>query len=201
MTTALDSDGGAFYPFPDEARRAFSTLAAEYGLDEVGGDWHTLQYRGALGSLGIYFGRSSRELSLGFSLAGAPETEQRPFDVGDFMRVCDPERELKYRYFAVSSRGGLRRGLEQLAADLRRYAPPPKLNDPAFVARVTSGREAAGRAWLEGHGLRNDLENAETAFRGKDWRRAVELYEKRDAHLSKVERKRLEIARKRLSGG
>lgn len=194
-----DGDDPATLDFARAVRSAFSSIAADFGLHEVAANEHTVDYRGACGRLVVIQGRVSSELAIAFTPAGADPPKS--WSITDFMRIADPDRVRGYRRFMARSPGAVGRGLELLAADLRRYGGPALSGDPAFLARVDEGRLEARR---EAGRRMTDLQDgplAEEAFRRRDWRRVVELYEAREERLDRVERKRLEeIARKRVSG-
>lgn len=183
--------------FVAAVRRAFAPLVAEHRLNEVASDLNNVHYKSQAGWLTVTHDPLSFELDISF--APTEGGTDRPFGMVDFIRVADWDRADTYRSFAATSPDGVHRGVEQLAGDLRRYAEPALRSDSAFVEHLTHAREEAIAEFGATVNRARDNQAADQAMRDHDWRRVLELYEPREDQLSRVERKRLDVARKRLA--
>jgi hypothetical protein len=183
--------------FVEAVRDAFGSLATEHDLREVGSDVHTVHYESPPGWLTVAHDAQSYELDVSFRPAGL-RTGEPSFRMADFIRLADSDHAERYRSFAATSRDGVRRGIEQLAGDMRTYAEPALSADRSFLMRLAEAQQDAVAEFGSRLSRRQDSEAAEEAMRRHDWPRIIALYSPRE-DLSRVERKRLELARKRLA--
>jgi hypothetical protein len=183
--------------FQESVVGAFAFLG-EYGFIPVGADDISAHFESKCARLAIRHGRSSHELSLALARTDHPDELAHPYSMQDLIRSVDRDRGNRYRNFAATSRDALGQGLKQLANDLRHYGDRALRGDPDSFAAMQQERvvsiENLGR---ESRHAREDAA-AREAFDQRDWDRVISIYQGRADALSRSERKRLEIARRRV---
>lgn len=183
--------------FVNAVRNVLGSLLHEHGFIETGCDVYTVRYQGPHGLLVVMHDAKSYELEISLT---SPEVgdDNRPFGIVDFIRLADRDIADEYRSFAATSPDAVRRGVERLADDLSTYAELALKPDRSFLRRVEEARQQATVEFGKNLNRVRNKEAGDQAMRDQDWVRIIDLYEPREAELSRLERKRLDMARKRL---
>lgn len=99
-------------------------------------------------------------------------------------------------FFQASTREGIVESIKKIADLLTSYGEPALTGDPVSYQRIAEAWQQetnrTGKYLLQGP-IR---EQAETAWKGHDYQRARDLYERIEADLTPLEKARLEYARK-----
>jgi hypothetical protein len=198
MSRSSEADSGDSLGFVGAVRRVFEPLAEQYDLHEVSSDRHRVVYEGPAGALAVVQEPASYELDIAF-WPREPEVD-RAFGIADFIRVQDHDRAAQYRAFAASTPRAVRNGLEQLADAVNSYARPALVSDGTSLRRVDEARKSAVAEFSSDRAHARDEEAAADAVRRRDWTAVIRLYEEREGGLTDLERRRLDIARRRAGG-
>jgi hypothetical protein len=177
------------------------TFLEEYGFVPYEASDFAVRYASHCARLVIRHDRLSYELSLGLARLGNAEELAHPYGIELLMHSVDLGLARRYRDFAATSLEGVRRGVVQLAADLKAYGEAALRCDPeTFTALARARTVETDRMEAESLRVRDDT-IARAAFERGDWARVIEVYEARGDDLAPSERKRLHIARRRMIAG
>lgn len=184
--------------FVATARAAFDFVAGPpYHLRLVSQDEYWISYEGDDVVLAILHEPVSFELRLALWRPSVRHEEMRPYHIGDFIRVADPEAAAAHRAFAAVTEGGVRNGMARLVSEFRQFGLDALRGDAEFLRHVSAARAAAAAAF----GVRmTDLtgrRNAERAWQARDYAEVVRWYLTLEDRLFPAERKRLSYARGR----
>ena len=187
----------ALLGFAEEAQKAFAFLSKEYGFHIASSEVTIVRHRSAIVFVNIYHGRMSYELRLEIGRLDEPSEVKNPFHMGNLISVEDEERGRRYRAYQTNQVELVPRGLALMAADLRRYGGRALRGDRVFYAQLRAARERAARRFGREMTVSQTRQQAETAWREKDYPKVASLYDEISDHLSLAERKRRDYARRK----
>jgi hypothetical protein len=182
--------------FEESIAAAFGILG-EYGFTPIGSDNVSAHFESECARLAIRHGRSSHELSLQLARTDHPDELAHPYSMQDLIRAVDRDRGNRYRNFAASSRDAVSQGLRQLADDLVQYGDRALRCEPESFAAMQRERVVAIENLARASQRAREDAAVLEAFDQQDWDRVIRAYEERAGSLSRLELKRLEIARGR----
>ena len=197
---------GEFEPGPNRATlgfkeavlSAFYFLTTEYGFRCVKTEVTFVRYESSSAFINIYHGRGSFELGFEIGpLAESPELEEH-FSLGDVVDVMDARKETGYNFFQVSDREGVQKFVPRLAELVRKYADLALRGNQEFFRRLREMQTQKSDLFLKEMRLEQIRPKVEIAWREKNYRKAVELYESVHNDLSSLELQKLDYARKKL---
>jgi hypothetical protein len=185
--------------FVAAGRSAFDFLAKPpYSM------WLTEQDEGRIGYEGddvvvvVLHEPISYELDIALWRPSAEDEVKHPFTISDMIRVVDPDGVRTYRRFAARNEDSVRRGVAQLASELRRYGSAALAGETSFFRTMSAARSEATREWGMDLADRAARKNAERAWLQRDFQGVIQAYRSMGDRLSKVERERLNYAIRRL---
>lgn len=184
--------------FAEEALRAFGFLETEYGFHRVQCEITFVRFESHDMFINVYHGRSSFEFGVEFgTLGGEAPAGESPFVLEELLDALGKDTRLRYQ--AGTTREVVRLALEERARLVHELADFILNKSHLPVEALLAGRKRF-RENLETevllHHVRGDVESA---WRAKDFRSVVQLYEQIRGHLTPAEAKKLEYAKKHVS--
>ena len=186
--------------FCEQTRSAFRFLESEWGF-KVAEELPTfVRYERYPVYIFVYHGRISFEIGVGAGALSEAHPAGDEYDLSAIVELSEPDVGKRYRSPAVDTEAAVGRALEKVALLLRKYGKEVAAGQDA----AWRGLEAIGRARIQALGAESAAfqarPKAQVAFREGDYELAARLYSSIEASLSKVELRKLEIARKKLGG-
>lgn len=183
--------------FETATLNAFGYLVSEFGYKVVEQSPGVVVYRGSRVVVTIRhdFNRSY-ELALDFG-----EENQLPphFNFGEALRACGAPAKLPASY-QVSAETKLPKFVDALAGSLRSYCCELLLGAPKAFQQLRNLREAECETFGRERELRYARDAAGKAWSLGDYQQVVNVLKPHDGSLSKPEKMKLEIARKKVAG-
>jgi hypothetical protein len=179
--------------FTELVEEAFRFLENRFGFRLVRSEPPTLvRYESGPIFLNVYHGRRSYEIDVEVGRVAEPGGRSyRLRDVLDALGEPDAKRRT---YFSASDPPGVRRAVEEAAELVASHYEPLLRGDEAAFQRVAERTKEHDREVTRGIVQRPVRDEAERAWRGRDYERVKELYGAIRADLSPTETKRLEYA-------
>jgi hypothetical protein len=121
------------------------------------------------------------------------------YDLPEILCALAPE----YRgstFYQTTKRDLLRQSLASIAELIRKYADPLLRGSDAAVRLVEMAHQEGSRRTTEYYTIRPVKEKADAAWKSRNYREVVALYISVESHLDPLERRRLEYAKKHVSG-
>lgn len=180
--------------FPAAVKRAFGTLAIEYGLRITSTAPTLVRYSSDRVSLDVYHGRTSYEIGAEVGRVGAG----RAYAVADVLRVVLGGAHGLKTLFWANSPGAVVERLDSLAELVTQNYPAVLRGDEDVWVRIeteTAVYEEAETRRIVEYPVRA---SAAKAWIQKDYVRVARLYATIERLLSEVERRKLEYARGKL---
>lgn len=175
----------------------FASLITEFGFHVASSEVTIVRYHSTMVFVNIYHGRMSYELRLEIGRLGEPGEVKNPFHMSDLISVEDEERGRRYRAYQTNQVDLVPRGLALMAADLRRYGGRALRGDPLFYLQLWAARGHAARRFGREMTVSQTRQQAETAWREKDYPKVASLYDEISDHLSPAERMGRDYARRK----
>lgn len=191
-------------PGPDRWRLGFAEAVKSsfafvkgYGLKPVREEVTLVRYQSAKVILNVYHGRSSYELGTEFERMGFPE-KFGLYEMLKWAKSVGEIEEIPTDGYQASSREGVQRLVVQMAQVVKRYAEPLLRGDTAVYATLRERQSRDAATYERGMRLRAAREQAETAWREKDYETLLSLYGDMQDDLTKSELMRVQYAQKQL---
>ena len=179
--------------FEKAVRKHFAFLAAhDFAAPEVRakGEACTLVYKSPRVSMLLSYGPPEFEAGLSFWLNSAPKP---PLGVGNLAVVGQRPESWK----SAPGTAGIESQVSWLASAVQCVEGKLCSGDPLFYELMSSAQRAAIAEWGQSEKLRVMRSRAEIAWKEKKYTDVVKLYGAEASHLTSVEKKRLEYAKKR----
>ena len=187
--TSSGADGS--FDFGDAVRERFAFLG-RFGFSEIESLPTLVRYRKRDLEVSVYHGRSSFEL--GFELYRGGTC----ISLGELIGLTDTEAAGRYRNYAAITPDQILKGLTLLAGLVPKYAERALRGEADVFETLKQQRQAWGERYAQEVLACQLRPKANEAFRGGNYRLAVELYEQIRSQLSAVELKKVALAKRRL---
>jgi hypothetical protein len=196
----VTADERASLGFVDAVREAFGFLL-EAGFREISDSPYAVDFESGAVRLRVVHERLSYEINAFFARRSQPEELRSGYSYGQYLKVRDPAAGAEYRAYAATTPDAVRTGVRQLAEDIRTHAGPLLSGDAASYDELAhqdllAGEQLAARSRRRAYG-----EPADAAWQAKDWAAVVAAYTPYESDLTASERRRLELARRRVETG
>jgi hypothetical protein len=178
------------------AVREHVDFLTEHGFRELTASAYAVDFESDTVRLRVAHGRLSYELSAGFARRNRDEEMHSSYSYGAYLSVVDPSAA-DYRDVAATTRAAVQRGVAKLAADVR-AATPLLTGDDATYDELAHLRLLAEEEQAAGSRRSAYAPRAEAAWHAKDWPEVVAAYSRYEHDLTEGERRRLDLARRRL---
>jgi hypothetical protein len=184
--------------FIGAVREEFGFLA-DHGFRELSASAYAVDFESDTVRVRIAHERLSYELSANFARRAHPEELASSYSYGTYLKLVDPAAGEAYRDYAATTPDAVRRGVAKLATEVR-AATPMLTGDDATYDELGHLRMLAGEKMAAGSRRHAYGKPAEAAWESKDWPAVVEAYARYEDDLTESERRRLDLARRRVAG-
>jgi hypothetical protein len=184
--------------FRDEVLARFGFLTERYGSHAVRADPTHVRYESRDIFVNVFHGRASYELGVEIGPLGPGWEPGWMFSLRELLSVVDPEAAARYRPFQVTTPEGMKRFVPTLAGIVRQAGDRALRGDEEIFKQLKNLVTERSKDQAKEQRLRPVRAEAETAWRRKDYRAVISLYERVENDLSPLEARRLRYARKRL---
>ncbi len=192
-------EAGLVEPLPVAFERAVAEIATPYlrarGFQVTGADPDAVRFASARVLVVVAREERSFEIYLRFGLASAAPEQ---FEIASAIVLSDEAVAAAYRDFAATTPAAVRRGVTQLVDLKDRYCRPALRGDPSFYAAMREWANDHPPRWLQAQEREIFERQARAAMDQRDWSRIVSLYASAPHTLSRLDRKRVEIAQRHL---
>jgi hypothetical protein len=178
----------------------FEFLVIDYGFSRVKESDYQVRFESKNVFVDVRYD-ADRSYELGVEvgqLKALFDGQERPFNLGEILRVEGVIDKEKYRDFQVSDNVALGNCITKLASLVSSYAKDYLTNNKFSFKRLSDLREKECDQ-LE---LKNKLirirQEAQSAWKNKDYSRVVDLYRRVENIISESERKKLTFAEKHI---
>src|SRR5690242_2807854 len=198
MTNTREENGRANLRFSEAVRLAFRFLIEDFFFSLIKEDVTYVRYESQTVFVNVYHGRASYELNveIGERVIGERRPEN-PFTIGEILQVINPQQYADYRPYQATTSESVEKFVYELAHLVRKYAKPALLGEQEFFQQVHERRHQNSNKLLLTWELNRVRRDVEIAWREKNYRRVVEIYNPLKEHLTPAEAKKLEYAKKK----
>ena len=178
----------------------FMFLETEYEYSIVKGDNYMLRYENKDVFLVVHYD-AERSFELDVEIGQLKclfNGQERPFTWGEVLRAEGLAEGEKYIAFQAVSCTSFHLGIAQLAQQVSRFSRGYLLNDELSFKRLSSLREFECDQYERERQLVGIRSEAQLAWQKKDYSALVALYEPVESIISEVEKKKLNLARRRV---
>jgi len=182
-----------FLRFPEAVREYFSFLEAQWGYSCVRQEDTFVRYEKGDLYVDIYHGRVSFEIGVEVGRKSLGES----FALEAIVSLSDQGLARKYWPGGARTVQAVRKVVQAASEGLRLYGAAALAGDQSTFSRLEQLSEERVAAMVRDSIAVQVRPKAEAAFRRRDYKEAATLYFSIEDSLSPVERKKLEIAKKR----
>lgn len=182
--------------FESSAKAAFSWLV-NFGFCLFEGSATMVRYRGPLGHVTVYHGRSSLEVGVE---VGPPLSTEDNFAMSELIRLEQPEKAESYRNPVATTPSAIENALSNQASRLRKYGRRVWEGDISIWTDLEKQRIQWAQQYSQEVLLSQSRPVAEAAFRNRDFQKVVTVLAEVEDLLTPAERSKLRYARKKLLG-
>ncbi|MBI2837241.1 MAG: hypothetical protein HYX75_02940 [Acidobacteria bacterium] len=186
--------------FAQKVRTLFDPLAAKHDFRCVSENVTLVRYESKLLYLNVYHGRSSYELGIEIDRVGGESESEHGFTLSELLQAQDPAKGAQFRYYTARTREAVDRGVELLFELFKECAGEALGGSGAYFTRLREQRERWKQDYAQNVLASQVRPQAKEAFRRGDFGESVRLYESIRESLTSTERKKLEFARRKLTG-
>jgi hypothetical protein len=182
--------------FSSTVQNLFRFLIDKYGYHLVQAQPTFVRYESDQMFVNVYHGRSSYEL--GFECGLIAEGEDSRYRLPVIIRGLLGDDHKEQTVFQVSQKESVASCLKKIANLVATYCGPILRGEQSALDRVAEASATVSREIMEEYTIKPIKEQADQAWKNKDYSRVKSLYESVKDHLTSLELKRLEFARKKL---
>lgn len=185
--------------FADYVKKCFDNMFAAYGILCVSSNDYTVHYSNESVFIDIVYDQGrSFEVNLFFGRKGALNNGIS-FNIGELLRLKNVEDEEGYRGLQASTQNALNRAVERLADLFGKYGREILIGDCETLSQLGILREKECNQYAVEKKLEYVRQDIESAWRNKNYRKVVALYESMESEIMPLESKKLEYARKHIN--
>jgi len=178
---------------------AFNFLTKEYGFRLVKAEPTFVRYESPHVFVNVYHGRASYELGFEIGrLIDAAGQGEHPFSLAMVIELMGAQKETGYTLLQASSSESVKKQVPKLADLVKKYAAPALEGDSGTFKLLAETRSRMSDKLHKDMKLRDAREEADKAWRGKDYSKLASLYESISEDLTAAESKKLDYAKKQL---
>lgn len=198
MLKAQAGNERASLGFREAVIAAFSFLVDDFCFSCVSQYVTYVRYESDSVFLNVYHGRSSFELNVEIGeRVNKRDMSENPFTIGEILKLVNPGEAKEYRPYQASKAESVKKCVDELAHLVKTYANMALCGDHAFFQEVSGIRRQSSDELLRMWELNRVRREVETAWRDKNFRRVVEIYEPVEKDLTPAEVRKLEYAKKK----
>lgn len=183
--------------FAEAVLSAFNFLTKEYGFHLVKADATFVRYESPHVFVNVYHGRASYELGFEIGrlidMAGQGE---HPFSLAMVIELMGAQIETGYTLLQASSPERVKKYVPKLADLVKKYAASALKNDSNTFKLLAETRSRMSDEIHKDMKLKDTREDAEKAWREKNYSKLASLYESISEDLTPAESKKLDYAKK-----
>jgi hypothetical protein len=198
MLRAQPGSERASLGFREAVTSEFDFLVKNFSFTCVKQDVTYVRYESSDVFVNVYHGRASFELNVEIGeRAGGRDIPETRFTIGDILYLFSPQVAENYHPYQVTTLESVKKFVGELARLVEQYATPALRGDHNCFQRVAEIQLQRSNNLLQTWELNRVRREVETAWREKDFKRVVEIYDPVKEHLTPAEVKKLEYARKK----
>jgi hypothetical protein len=184
--------------FPEAVISAFAFLTKDFSFSCVQQDVTYVRYESSAVFVNVYHGRASFELNveIGERVIGRSVPENS-FAIGEILYLVSPQVAENYRPYQVTTAESVQKFVNELANLVKENAIPALQGDHDFFQRVGEIQLQRSDNLLRTWELNSVRKDVEVAWRERNFKRVIELYDPVKEHLTPAEVKKMEYARKK----
>jgi hypothetical protein len=175
-------------------------LVSEYGFRSVRTEATFVRFESEAVFVNVYHGRASYELGVEIGqpqkVTGLPA--ERRFTLYEFVVLNNAEKVSGYTYYQVSRPELMGEFVNRLADLTKRYCGLALMGGPEIFEKVAQVRSRLSAQLMKEMALEGVRPQVDEAWRAKNFKRVIDLYESIEPHLTEAERKKLTYARRHL---
>jgi hypothetical protein len=176
---------------------SFGFLISEYGFALVGDDAYSVRYESGDVSVYVYHERLSYELYL--TIALKTDEEKRAYSLADLLELAGVE-ETTRSHFQTSTQAGVKKCVLESAELVKKYADRALRGDRHTYEQLSAIQKRQSAVLKDKMELERVLPKVENAWRDRHYAEFVRLCEPIASILTPAMQKKLEYARKQISG-
>jgi hypothetical protein len=195
-------------PAPDRANWGFMETVLnnfrfleDSGFQPVERSITFIRYESPRIFVNIYHGRTSFEMGVEIGRLREPNGK---VTVNELIYSAGAEKKPEgfdsHVMFQVTSRQGVEKFVPQLANLVKKYGPPFLCDDDTAYRSLRKAHVLATKTYEKEIKLRHIREKAEVAWRTKNYKKIVELFEPVRGDLTNIEAKKLAYSKKKVAG-
>lgn len=183
--------------FQEAVRKHFAFLEEQYGYRCDSSDLYCVKYSSDRVYLNVYHEKLSYEIYLQIGLLPENYYNQLKVNSGEIIKLSDLNENV---YYQASNFDDVNAAIEKLANIVRIYAIDALKGSVDYFKAISVARAQSQQDALLLQELKIAEEKAKSAWDKKDFQTVVEIYDKVKKYLTPVQFKRLDYAKKRISG-
>lgn len=184
--------------FQEEVKEYFGFLLTEYGFECVFSDPYCVKFNSDKVYLNVYHERISYEIY--FEIGMLPEHYQNTLKVGVKNIIEATENISAKSFYQASTKENVSIAVKELANLVKQYGKNALIGTVEYFQTISDRKAKKQQSELIMEKLKIAENKAENAWKKKDYKTVIEIYENIEAHLNTIQTKKLELARKKLSG-
>lgn len=187
----------SFLGFQEAVRKHFAFLEEQYGYRCDSSNLYCVKYSSGRVYLNVYHEKLSYEIYLQIGLLPENYTNQLKVTSEELIKMSGLKENT---YYQASNFDNVDNVIEKLANVVRMYAIDALKGSEDYFKTISVERAQNQQAALLLHELKIAEEKAKSAWDKKEFKSVIEIYGKIEKYLTPVQFKRLDYARKSISG-
>ncbi|MGH9874488.1 MAG: hypothetical protein ACRD9S_18695 [Pyrinomonadaceae bacterium] len=180
--------------FKEAVLSAFDFLTLEYEFRVTQTEPTFVRYESDRVFVNVYHGRTSYEL--GVKIGRLSDLPGREYSIEDLLDALGKREESGYAYASVRTPQLIVRFVPRLSAVIKEYASSALRGDSATFEQLAAVQQTKGDALTKEWELQDARQEAETAWRQKDYAKLVQVLGSIEEDLTPAEAKKLQYAKK-----
>jgi hypothetical protein len=188
------------FGFPEAVLNSFRFLVEDFGFLVVRQEATYLRFESDAVFVNVYHGRASYEVGVEIGeLQKANKLSERSFTLGEIIAMTNFEMGSNFRFYQATRPELIQNCVAETAGLVKGYSRAALIGDRNFFEGLSNIRSRISREYLKGMEMGRVRQDAEAAWREKNYEELVELYESVKGDLTPAEVKKLEYAKRKLA--
>jgi hypothetical protein len=188
------------FDFSGAVRISFRFLVESFGFAVVTDETTYLRFESDTVFVNIYHGRASYEVGVEIGeLKRANNLPERSFTLGEIIAMTDYEKGSNFHFYQAATPELVQKFVSETAEIVKIYSRSALIGDKSFFEGLGKVRSRISREYLKSMEMGRVREEAEVAWRQKNYEHVIELYDDVKDDLTASEIKKLEYAKRKLT--
>jgi hypothetical protein len=188
------------FNFPETVLMFFRFLIEDFGFAVIKQDSTLVRFESGDVFVNIYHGRASYEVGIEIgelrSNTGLPEFG---YTLGEIISASDPEAGAAYRADHITEPELIEKYVSKISELVKNFAPLALVGNKDFFKRVSDLQARKSNKYLKNLELNRVRSEVEIAWRNKNYKQVVELFEPVAGDLTTSEIKKFDYAKRKLA--